>query len=298
MDRPATHSVQLWLRPWRPIWYVGAGWAAVGGGVASGVLSLPLDRALTLGLAWILVDPLLGTVWDLGASPGGIWRQLHRVVPAGRVSPVVVLPYTHPNSVAWRLGERIGHLGAGWRELFRSHMGQAFVALMGALVAALALGAALGLTVLTLVVLSVLLSWLCARLQENNRRHATLDSQPGLAALHALGEFGIPWLIGCLLIGSLLWPAAALGACLTIAYAGLLQVPMRFRLVGAGQLAAICLLVGLRQPLPAAAAGVFLIAQGGLRSAANGQCPSEMCVRALQPFMLADLVVVALAVAP
>jgi hypothetical protein len=293
MHRPATHSVQLWLRPWRPIWYVGAGWAVVGGGLASGAQFLPLGRALFLVLAWFLVDPLLGTVWDLGACPDGLWGQLRRVTTPGGVSPVVVLPYTRRYSPAWSLGERIGHRGVRWHNLFSSDTGQAFVALTGALATAIVLGAALGPATLMLVVLSALLSWLSARLHG----HSTPDFRSGLAALHALGEFGIPWLIGCLLVGSLLWPAVILGACLTIAYTGVLQDPVRFRLVGGGQLAAVCLLVGLRQPLAATAAGVFLIAQWGLHSATHRQHPSELCVRAVQPFILASLLVAALAVA-
>ena len=97
------------------------------------------------------------------------------------------------------------------------------------------LAAVLGHAVLALVVLSVLLRWLVVRLSAGDDRNTMSVSRPGPAVLQAVGRFGIPWLIGCLACGRLAWPAAALGICLTVASVGMLQRPLRFRLLGAGQ---------------------------------------------------------------
>ena len=300
MDQPVGHSVQLWLRARRPIWHLGAGWAAIAGGLASGALSStaaqPLTPPLTLLLVWFLADPLLGTVWDLGASPRGIWTQLQRARGAVPTSPLVILPYTQPDSPAWRLAGRVDRLRVVWQEAVWPQSGHAFVALLGALGMALAVGALLGRVAVALVVLSVALSWLAARLQGSSRQHSAVGSQAGLAVFCALGEFGIPWLIGCLAFSPPATPAAALGISFTIAYAGLLERPGQVRLALMGQLAAVCLLVGLRQPLAAAAAAVFLVAQWWLYKHADEGGAWEPYLRAVQPFMLASLLVAALAV--
>ena len=325
MDQPVGHSMQLWLRARRRIWCLGAGWAAVAGGLASGALSSaaaqPLAPALTLLLVWFLADPLLGTVWDLGASPRGIWTQLQRPRGMGPTSPLVILPYTRPNSPAWRLAARMDRLRVVWQEAVWPQAGHAFIALLGALGMALAVGALLGRAAVALVVLSVALSWLAARVRGSSRQHSANGSQAGLATLCALGEFGIPWMIGCLAFSQLAIPAAALGISYTIAYAGLLERPVKIRpreqravapcavpcssalrkgtgltLALVGQLAALCLLVGLRQPLAAAAAAVFLVAQWWLHEHADEGGAWEPYLRAAQPFMLASLLVAALGV--
>jgi hypothetical protein len=290
---PVGHSVRLWLGPGDPIWHVGAGWAALGGGLASGALSAdltlpfsqPLTGVLTLGLVWLLADPLLGTVWE---SSVGLRKY------AG--PPLHWLPYTQSGSPAWGLAERLGEWRTQWHAQRDQPEVQSCGAQAGALLLSVILAAVLGHAVLALVVLSVLLRWLVVRLSAGDDRNALSVSRPGLAVLQAIGGFGIPWLIGCLACGRLVWPAAALGVCLTVACAGMMQRPLRFRLLGAGQLAAACLLVGLRQPLGAAAVAIAFSAQWGLSSSAIGHNPEQLR-RAVQPFMLGGLFAAAAAVA-
>jgi len=82
LDQPVGRITQLQLHAVRPLWSVGPGWAAVGGALASGGVALSPEKLLALVLVWLLADPGVGVVWELGggdASPGrtgGIWRWL------------------------------------------------------------------------------------------------------------------------------------------------------------------------------------------------------------------------------
>jgi hypothetical protein len=359
VERSAGPSLQVWFRPLRPLWYLGPGWAAIGGGLAAGAFSFAPAQVLTLLLAWYLADPLLGTIWELGVGasvPGvqrGIWFRLLRDPHPEDAAPLVILPYTRPGSPGWRLARWMGRLRDWWRADFWPEMGHAFVTLAVGLGAALAAGAALGRVVTALAAFSAALSWLVARLQADypiitsggfavshtaaglqlrrkgaEDRHleqgemsvssrarpfvslrvtagekagpyseaAASTTRPGAATLRALGEFGIPWLIGCLAFGPPAWPAMVLGVCYTIVYAGMLQQPSRFQLVGGGQLAAVWLLVGLRQPIAATATAVILIAQWGLHARSQDNAARAAGLRACQPLILLSLVGAVLAV--
>jgi hypothetical protein len=158
----------------------------------------------------------------------------------------------------------------------------------------LIVAAVLGYVAVVLVVVSTLLSWLGTQLAGGawTREPRNL---PGTAAIRAAGIFGIPWLIGCAAGGGLAWPTALLGLCLTVTCVGVLQEPLRFRLIGGGQLAMISLLVGLRHPLAAAVAASALVAQWGLATASGSHIPDRLRA-AVQPFILGSLLVAALAV--
>jgi hypothetical protein len=262
LEQPVGRIIQLRLYPMRPPWSLGAGWAALGGGLAAAGLALTPETLLRLALVWLLADPILGVVWDLGAGPPGasargLWRRLRDARPPETFAPVRLLPYLQPGSPGDRLAWRLGRLRSVWRTRLWPEAGQEMAALATALVLALLLGLALGRGVLALVLASLALSWPAAR--------AAPSGDSSRAALwRALGEFGVPWLIGVLALGRLAWPLAWLGACYTIAYFGFIHPSAGFRFIGAGQAAAALLLAALRYPLAAAAAAVLLLPQWGL----------------------------------
>ena len=302
MDRPPGHSLHLSVSVREPLWHVGAGWAAIGGAIACGVLSgdtrlalsPPFGGLLTLALVWLLADPLLGTVWDLVAGRTGVRAQRH-TLDGEAVQPLHWLPFTQPRSPAWWLAERLSRWRARWFARSDQPETQPGIMLPAALALAVVLAVVLGYGVVLLVALSVLLAWLAARLAARDDTGASANSRIGPSAVRAFGIFGVPWLIGCVAGGDLDWPAVLLGLCLTIAYAGVLLTPLRFRLVGVGQLAVLSLLMGLRQPLAAALIAVGLVGQWGLASAAAGRA-SDRLRRAIHPFILAGLLIGALAI--
>jgi hypothetical protein len=314
LDQPIGHTTRLRLYPIRPLWSLGAGWAAVSGGLAVAGFPLSLVALLNLALVWLLADPVLGVIWDVGVGSGlsadqrGIWRRLISPRLPGTAAPVHLLPYTQTGSPGYRLARHLGRLRRWWRETLWPEAGREFATLFAGLVLAALLGAILGRDVLILVLVSVLLSWLATF---SGRRDTAQDSTPGtighrdIATLwHALGEFGVAWLIGALAVGGPSQAAALLGICYTITYFGLIRGGRGFRLIGASQATAALLLAGLRHPMAAGAAAVLLLPQWGLHVWAarvemfSGLHPAifDRYQRFVQPFVLASMLIAALAV--
>jgi hypothetical protein len=282
----------------------------VSGGLAVAGLSLSLVTLLTLALVWLLADPVLGVTWDVGvgnAHQRGIWRRLINPRLPDTAAPLRLLPYTQAGSPGYRLARHLGRLRRWWRETLWPEAGREFATLAAGLVLATLLGAILGREVLILVLVSVLLSWL-AMLSE--RRDTNRDSAQGtkgrkdFATLwHALGEFGVAWLIGALALGGLSQAAALLGVCYTITYFGLTRGTDGFRLISASQATAALLLAGLRHPMAAGATAILFLPQWGLHTWATrveGSSRDQHAVfdkyqRYAQSFVLVAMLIAALA---
>jgi hypothetical protein len=121
---------------------------------------------------------------------------------------------------------------------------------------------------------------------------------------HALGGFGVPWLIGATVLGGPTAATTLLGICYTITYFGLIHYARGFWLIGAGQAAAALLLAGLRHPMAAGAMAILLMPQWGLHGwgayvdRVSGDHPTVpgVYMRYVQPFVLAGMLIAALAV--
>jgi hypothetical protein len=259
LDQPIGHTTRLRLYPIRPLWSLGAGWAAVSGGLAAAGFPLSLVTLLNLLLIWLLADPVLGVIWDVGVGnthERGIWRRLISPRLPDTAPPLRLLPYTQAGSPGHRLAYRLGRLHRWWRDTLWPEVGRECATLIAGLGLATLLGAILGRDVLILALVSVLFSWL-AMLSE--RRDTTRDRghKDSTTLWHALGEFGVPWLIGAVAMGGPSQVAALLGICYTITYFGLIRDPHSFRLIGASQVTTALLLAGLRQPMAAGATAVL-----------------------------------------
>jgi hypothetical protein len=320
LEQPIGRITQLRLYPIRPFWSLGSGWAAVAGGLAAGGFALTPEALLTLLLVWLLADPILGVLWDLGSgdnvtsSHTGIWRQLLAPQLPETARPLRFLPYLQPASPGYRLAEWLGRLRCWWQSTFQPYAGRDFAAIVSALSLALLLGVILGLDVLALVVASALLSWLAALSdkQAKDRDQDRLAADPAslAASWHALGEFGIPWVIGATVAGGLSWPIALLGACYTITYFGLIRPTGHFRLIAASQVTGSLLLAALRHPLAAGGTAIMLMPQWGLHvwctyldgrpdaSHAGPRLAGYLNSRSayLQPFIILSMVMAALAI--
>ncbi len=309
MAQPVGRITQLRLYPIRPFWSLGSGWAAVGGGLAAGGFALTPGTLLNLLLVWLLADPILGVMWDLGTghippSGGrGIWRQLLAPQLPDAAPPVRFLPYLQPGSPGYRLAERLGRLAHWWQTSFQPQAAGDFATIVAALGLALVAGIILGPAVLALVLASVLLSWL-AVLSEGRGHGQDMDRASLGEFWHALGEFGVPWAIGAVVAGELSWPVALLGTCYVIAYFGFLRPERYFRLIAGSQVTASLLLAALRHPLAAGAATILLLPQWGLHTwytylngRAGAHHADSVTGRGMQPFIILSLFVAALAIA-
>jgi hypothetical protein len=300
VDQPVGRITQLRLYPIRPLWSLGPGWAAVSGALAVGGFVLSSETLLKLLLVWLLADPVLGTLWGLSVGDAsaseqkGIWRRLLTARLPATVPFLRFLPYTQPGSPGRRFAERLGRLRLWWQATLRPEAGREFAALGAALGLALLLGAVLGRNALVLVLLSIVLSWLVALSQKRDASRDSSASRRDIVSLwYALGEFGIPWLIGAVIMGRPSWAVIALGVCYSVTYFGLIQYGRKFRLIGSSQAIAALLLAGLRHPLASGATAILLIPQWGLHiRAASGSY-----LRGAQLFVILSMLIAALAIA-
>ena len=288
------------------------------GGLAAGGFSLSLIALLSLILVWLLADPILGAMWDVGVGNAlssekrGIWHRLLSPRLPDKAPLLRLLPYTQAGSPGYRLARRLGRVRRWWRETLWPEAGREFTTLIAALVLALLIGAILGRDVVALVLISVFLSWLAVL---SDKRDTTGDSagdsvrrtrgRKGVVTLwHALGEFGVPWLIGATVLGGPTLAITLLGICYTITYFGLIHYARGFWLIGAGQATAALLLAGLRHPMAAGAAAILLMPQWGLhgwavyadRVLGDQPAVSGLYLRYVQPFVLVGMLIAALAV--
>lgn len=269
------------------------------GALAAGGIAFTPEVLLKLLAVWLLADPVLGVMWGLGVD-GGLWRRLANPQLPGAVSPLPLLPYTQPGSPGRRLADHLGRVRLWWQNTFWPQAGQEFASLVAALGLALLLGLILGREALALASLSFVLSWIAGLSQDGDSPKSGAH-RPAITLMRALAEFGIPWLIGVVVMGRLSWTVMALGLCYTITYFGLIHHTHDFRMVAAGQVAGALLLAGLRHPLTAAVTMILLMPQWGLKvSWTAGQPTGHMDSRApylrgVQSFVILSVLVAALA---
>jgi hypothetical protein len=300
----------------------------VSGSLAAGELDFSPETLLKLLLVWLLADPILGAVWDNGVAPNqnptpeertgkqmwhrGIYHRLLSPQLPDEVSPLSLFPYTQRGSPSHRLAHRLGQLRYWWQNILRPEAGREFATLVAALGLALLLGAALGRNMFALVLLSITLSWLTVLSHKRDVGKSIAQGPTGHSGFvtlwHAVGEFGIPWLMGATIMGGLSRPAILLGMCYTITYFGLTHYAKNFILIGTGQATAALLLAGLRHPLTAGAMAIFLMPQWGLHVWAaqpniqplrQGLRPatSDIYLRTVQPFIILSMLIAVLTIA-
>jgi hypothetical protein len=264
MHRPFNHALKLNLSLSRHWLTLGPGWAALAGALATG----PGDFTLAwvwqwLGL-WLLVDPILGMLWDLQ----GVWGQ---VPPPAQLPPPTArgffLPYAQPGTPAGRLVVLGRRYQVWWQESYWPQFGGQLLSFgLGALLA-LAVAVALNplLFWLTLLAMGMII------LTGLKPLPLTLTPYPDLAApdggrVQAVVQFFIPWLMGSLLWSFPTTGGFALGVCYTVAYLGGLRMLGGHRraemLLFMGQVAAIFVLLAARSAAGSALLSVLLLTQG------------------------------------
>lgn len=227
---------------------LGPGWAALVGALSVGVVEVNLDVILQLIGLWILVDPILGTLWGLAVTQG-LWRQVTQAQLPSPPSRGFNLPYAQPGSVGGGFVLLFRRYRLWWADSYWPAFGNNVTTFVVGLVLALSIGLVLSPTIFWLVVFAVSLT-LLAGIKSPDL------SLIGGGRLQSIVQFLIPWLMGAFL-GSFLSPfSLILGGCYGVVYLGSL------RMIGGhhraeylfylGQIGAIFLLLALRL-LPGAA---------------------------------------------
>ncbi|MCL7454383.1 MAG: hypothetical protein M8467_15195 [Anaerolineae bacterium] len=281
----------IWLqgRLARPYWGLLSIWAVLCGALASHGFRWNGEDLLALALVLLLVDLGWGNLWDL--MVGIDWfSALRGGWPPRRPASTPRLPYTQPDSPAWRVWRRINHLAGWWRDTFWPTAG---AALLGVLVA-----------VLLTVVISFLLPASLRRL------NAAVVALLGLGAVQrrwgrgplageAFAQVGLGWLAGHLAFAGMALPSFLVALGFVIAIWGSLRLAQgrsgALALLDGGQAAVVVVLVAVRQPLLAGAVGALILGQVALQPALHHGADPAGVFRRTWPWLMTAMLVAALA---
>lgn len=284
MQQSIGHTIKFTLRPARRWLSLGPGWAAVAGALSAGWPEAELVTLLKVAALWLLVDPILGTLWDLAVQQG-LWR---RVVQAQLPPPPArgfYLPYARPGSVGGQFVLLARRYRVWWAESFGPNFGGKVTTFGVGLFLALLIGLALKPAIFWLVALAVgLIFWAGLTPPEL--------SATGGGRLASVVQFLLPWLMGALLWANLPLLSVILALCFWVVYLGALRMLGRHHraqiLFFGGQLAAVFLLLALRLLPGAAILSLLLAAQGLVKTNYNRPDP---LLQKVQPFLVFGLLV-------
>ncbi|GAB4449538.1 MAG: hypothetical protein Kow0031_31980 [Anaerolineae bacterium] len=266
---------------------LGPGWAMLAGVLAGTPPELTAAVLLQVVGLWILVGPVLGTLWHFAVEQR-LWPRL-----AGAQLPPPPrrgfwLPYAQPNAPAGRWALWLRSYGLWLRQSFWPASGdQLSTVLLGGLLA-LVLGWALHPSVFWLTLLALALLALAAL------RPAPL-SAPGGGRLQSLVQFLLPFGTGLAMFPSPSPLPLVLGFCYWVVYLGALRMLGRHArahwLLLGGQVAALLLLLTLNRPIGGAVVAAMLLGQ---LLAKTASLQPDAFVGRVRLFLLASLLAASL----
>jgi hypothetical protein len=285
IQSPFGSILKLNLTPARSWLSLGPGWAAIAGALAAGQFGFTLAALLPLVSLWLLVDPLLGMLWELTVTQE-LWRSLlpqQWPVPSRRG---FFVPYAQPKSPAGRLSLRLRRYRRWWDDTFWPEHGAQLAAVGLGLALALLLSYTLSPTLFRLTLLALGLTLLAGL----TPTHLTM---PEGGRLQSVVQLLLPWVMGVTLAGSsLTLPELALAVCYWVTYLGGLRwLGGHARanwLFWAGQMAALTLLLTLQMLPGAALLGVLLAAQALIQTKFNH--PADFLAKA-QPYLVLSVLI-------
>jgi len=279
MQQPFGHTLKFRLLL-SPGWFsLGPGWAAIAGALSTGQGNFNYSHLLQLVGLWLLVDPLLGVLWEL-AVQRQLWRQLveAQLPPAPRYG--FSLPYAQPGSPGGQFVLYVRRYRLWWQELYWPQFGDQVATFFLSALLALAIAIALRAAIFWLTVLAIGLILFMAL-----KPAALADAGGG--RLQTIVQLFLPWLMGILLWSNLAPFSLALAVCYGLVYLGGLRMVGGHRraewLFFGGQIAVILLLLGVRL-LPGAAVGAALVVAQLLLKAHAGQAAAFL--EKAQPFLI------------
>jgi hypothetical protein len=271
--------------------WLGPAWAVLCGAVASGGLSFDGRSLVSLLLAVLLADAVLGSVWGLASGGRKPWLRGAIGKPSGRA------PGSRARRILAYLKGRPGHWrGAVWPRAGTSMLGLGFLLLLALAMAATLGGATLLLTATALGVAT----W----------RQALIPREGALsAALESCCLAGLPWVIGWSAFSGLGWARSELlplAQALVWAAAYALTF-YAYRLLGRERLsrganllvvahvAVVAMLVVTRQPILAGGVALLLLAQMLLQPTLLEVGEGVWYMRRVQAFTMLAMMVAAVA---
>jgi len=289
----------------RPLTALAPAWAGLAGLLASGGLQMDLQTVVRSTFVLLLVEPLLGGLWqELAPAPRTGGGAVHSAPdapeaanpskgdpPAVSDHAVVVLPFGRPESPASRL---IGALAAGRRTMQTTGWPILLQTIFAVGVASL-LGPAPVAVAAALVLLLARRRW-----------------QTGVRAyiLHALYDMTLPWLIGLAALGMVAQHGAApyrdvlaLVALSTIVYGACLALAAGQRLPAllvfdAAQAAILALLLVRHETLAVWLVGMCLVSQLTAHPELLAGGDARSFLRRATPFVVAGMLAAAMALSP
>lgn len=268
--------------------WLGTAWAALCGLLASGAALRQGEDWLRLALLLLLVDEGWGTLW--AALSGANWAlAIERWTKWNRNRALLSLPYTLPGTPGDRISRWVGRLVTWWET--------AFWPVCGASVRGMVI--ALPLTALLAVLLGpelILLSLGALALMQLG-----VIWEGGTGALPARWDgwvvVALPWLAGHGAFGSLSLSSAGLAALFATAWGHTWDTNGRGAraILIISQLSSAALLVVLRRPLAASFVLLALLPQMALLPWRQLDLPAIRFVRHTRPWLMAAMVVAALA---
>jgi len=250
---------RLRLEPAGRLIALGPAWAVLCGAIASGWLGGDGRDLLTLLLALLLAEPLLGGLWRVVVeSPWEAWPAASPGDDQRLALPP--LPYTAPGSPSARLTAWLSELLARFSTASGAQLAQAVGELVGLMILALAVAIVLGRPIVVLLLAALAI----AVVQAIGQRRGW----PGTSLWPAIFDLGLAWLIGEGIFRELRLPGSgaslAVAGLYTIAYAGGLaltrgDVRRGLAAFAGAQGLVVALLIALQRPLPAGAVGLLLV---------------------------------------
>jgi len=245
----------------RPFWGWLGGWAVLCGALASNHVHWDGETLLTLGLVLLLVELGWSNLWDLAV--GTDWFQpVADGWPPSEFAPMASLPYTLPTSPGGRIARGLGRFAAWWRVSFWPAAGPALLGLLGSLLLTVILGVLLPERLLPLNAALVALIGLGIAQRLRGR-------EPLAAA--ALTRVGLSWLAGHVVFAEMGTASLVLALAVALAAWGSLRLVAGLGrglwLLNTGQAIAVIVLIWLKQPLVAGAAGMLFFGQLAMQPA-------------------------------
>jgi hypothetical protein len=242
LPQPFGHVLKFSLSLSRPWLRLGPGWAALAGALSTGRAEFDLSTLLQLLSLWLLVDPILGALWNLSVEQG-LWHKIAQAQLGPPSAHGFSLPYVQPGSIAARFVLQLRRYQVWWREHYGPEFGHKFTAFWLGSTLALLLSLFLAPTIFWLTLLTISLMILAGQ----NPLELTA---PQGGRLQSLVQCLLPWAMGIVLWSSLSPIRLALALCYWSTYLGGLRMLGHHRraavLFFLGQMATIALLLGLR----------------------------------------------------
>jgi len=287
LQTPFGHTLNFTLSLSRSRFGLGPGWAVLAGALSTGFSEVTVTALLPLFSLWLLVDPILGTLWELNVQQG-LWRQIRYAHLPPPSAAGFSIPYAQPGSMAGRFVLTWRRYRVWWRETNGLDCSTSLAAFGLGIMMAFLIAFFLGSVIFWLTLLAIILILLAGR-------HRPDLTTAGGGRVQAVGQWLIPWLMGSVLWSSLSPLSLALAICYGAVYLGGLRLEGHHhhadKLFYIGQLAALMLLLSQRLLPGAAVLSVMLLAQWLIQTRFRG---TDGFLSKVQPYLVVSALVAGL----